>query len=150
MRRAASLLGLIAIAAAFGCDSASGQASTVRFLSREALMGLVVTQTGGDVEAELVLFDDSARMPDPRRLREGQDFGGLPLARGIVDREAGAILFPLRTTTVAQERSARLLRQKGAPYVELDLDFSRPEVVGRWREGSSAPKYARTFVRCGR
>jgi len=150
MRYTTSLILLLAtLALAPGCDSIFAQRKTTRWLSKEALMGLTVQTKGDEIVAAMYVFDDAVKMPDPKEVVDGDDFGGLPLAAGIVDAESKTLVFPLQTVNLVQANSARLLRQNGASYVEFDLDFSRPELAGRWRDGAKPPKFTRTFVRCG-
>jgi hypothetical protein len=131
-----------------GCDLASAQPKVTRWLSQEALMGLIVKQKGSEIEAEITLFDDPASMPDPEDVAESEGLGGLPLAYGVVDPDTKTLVFPLQNNTLVQANSAELLRKNGASYVEFDLDFSGPTLAGRWRDGANPPKYVRTFVRC--
>jgi len=144
----ASLVLAMTVLLPTGCDLASAQPKVTRWLSQEALMGLIVEQKGGVIEAEITIFDDTASMPDPTEVAEGDGIGGVPLAYGIVDPDTKTLVFPLQNNTLTQANSARLLRANGAPYVEFDLDFSKPTLVGRWRDGANPPKYLRTFVRC--
>ena len=146
----AAVVFLAHLALASGCDFAFAKSRTSRWLSQEALMGLAIHEKGGDVEGELYVYDDATKMPDPEGMGDEDRLFGLPLCAGIVDEETKTLVFPLQTNTLVQANSARALRANGASYVEFPLDFSKPTLEGRWRDGASPPKFTRAFVRCGK
>jgi hypothetical protein len=132
-----------------GCDALFAETKEIRYLCPEALLGLYIEQVGDEVKGELYLFDDAAKMPRASEMQEGESFGGVPLAAGVVDAETRTLVFPLRNNTLVQANSAKLLRKNGSEYVEFDLDFAPARIAGRWREGEDEPKFQRVFRKCG-
>lgn len=148
---ATAIAALIAGASLLALASCGSAAATVEshWSSRKSGLGIIVKQTGSEVEATMYLLSDRVMKYKDSKEVKAEFADAQFLAYGVIHPERKTMVFPLRTNTAVQIPSARKIVSNGQPYVEIDLDFSGDRITGRWRQGDKPPKMKRTFYRRG-